>query len=99
MSCHPPIQAECSATVKRKAPAALEERLVLGQRVCDALLDRFVLRPQRHFIVLGVLFHFCTAGRSRLLHGRFVGVLLRIGECRTQKKSARDDRREYPRHQ
>jgi hypothetical protein len=62
---------------------------VLGQRVCDALLDRFVLRPQRHFIVFGVLFHFCTAGRSRLLHGRFVGVLLRIGECRTQKKSAR----------
>jgi hypothetical protein len=55
---------------------------MLGQRVCDALLDRFVLRRQRHFIVLGVLFHFRLTGRGRLLYGR-------PGECRTQKKSAR----------
>jgi hypothetical protein len=62
---------------------------MLGQRVCDALLDRFVLRRQRHFIVLGVLFHFRLTGRGRLLYGCRVGFLLRIGECRTQKKSAR----------
>jgi hypothetical protein len=30
--------------------------LVLSQSLCDAFLDRLVLRPQRHLIVLRVLF-------------------------------------------
>ena len=48
-------------------------------------LDRLVLRPQRHFVVLRVLFDFRTAGRGRLLHCCFVGLLCCLSECWTQR--------------
>jgi hypothetical protein len=71
---------------------------VLSQRLCDTLLDRSVLRQQRHLVVLRVFFDFRTTSRSRLLHGCFVGFLLSIGECWTLKNSGRDDHREYHTH-
>jgi hypothetical protein len=58
--------------------------LVPSQSLCNALLDRFVLRPQRHFVVLRVLFHLCTAGRCRLLHCCLVGLVCCLSECLTQ---------------
>ena len=51
---------------------------MLGQRLCEALLDSFVLRPQQHLVVLGVLFDFCPTGRDRVLYGCRVGFLLGI---------------------
>jgi hypothetical protein len=41
--------------------------LVLSQSLCDALLDCFVLSPQRHLIILRVLLDLRTARRGRLL--------------------------------
>jgi hypothetical protein len=60
--------------------------LVLSQSLCDALLDRFVLRPQRHLIILRVLFDFRTAGRGRLLYCCLVGLVFCFGECWSQKE-------------
>jgi hypothetical protein len=72
--------------------------LVLSQRLCDALLDRFVLRPQRHLITLRVLFDFRTAGRGHLLYCCLDGLVFCFGECWSQKKSARDDGSDCPIH-
>ena len=64
-----------SAAARRAGRSALWS--VFGQSVRDAPLDRLVLRPQGHFIVLRVLFHLSTASRCRLLYGCLVGLVRR----------------------
>jgi len=75
------------------------QALVLSKRLVDAFFYRFVLRPQRHFVVLRVLFHLRTAGCRRLLHRCFVGLVRCFRECWSQKEAARDDGRECSRHE
>jgi hypothetical protein len=72
---------------------------MLGQRVSDALLDRFVLSPQRHLVVLRVFFDFGTTSCCRLLYACFVGLVCCFHDCWTEKESSRDECRECPIHQ
>jgi len=53
---------------------------MLGWRIRDALLDRLVLRPHQHFVLLGTAFNFGTTGCGRLLYGRFGRLVHRFGE-------------------
>jgi hypothetical protein len=46
---------------------------MLGWRIRDALLDRLVLRPHQHFVLLGTVFNFGTTGCGRCFTAALAG--------------------------